>query len=425
MPQVVFLSLFLGLVTGIQSVDLQVGSAVKSIRIELGGREVARMEKAPWSAKVDFGRALTPAELTAIAYDASGKEIARTSQLINLSRPPAEMEIVIRSESGQPVEAELIGRHRIHKPPTNGKLFIDGIPVKVGRDFRARLPQINWSRPHLVSAELEFEDGEVARRDVAIQAGFSGSTGSELAPMLVTANPDKQPDNLEGCFSAGGAPLRATAIEKSDAFVVMVKDAGARPRLLPAAESRLDADTAERILWPVPRPINAPGEPTAIAFPQSVNHGKVATVSWLLTQRLSPVPSASEPRQFTDAVAVAAMGALQRGRRRAVVLLLSKTPDRSLYAPLAVRPYLEETGVPLFVWSADGPRPDLTGVWGPIDDISTAAGLEAAIARLNNALMQQRIVWVAADPLTVLRAEGTRGCGLTPVAHRRSLQPSP
>ncbi len=76
MPQVVFLSLFLGLITGIQSVTLQVDAAVKSVRIELGGREVARMDKAPWSAKVDFGSALTPNELTAIAYTAPmGKKL--------------------------------------------------------------------------------------------------------------------------------------------------------------------------------------------------------------------------------------------------------------------------------------------------------------------------------------------------------------
>ncbi|HSY52147.1 MAG TPA: hypothetical protein VLC46_25325 [Thermoanaerobaculia bacterium] len=104
------LSLFLGLITGIQAVDLQVDAAVKSVRIELGGREVARMNQARWSAKVDFGTALTPDKLTAIAYDADGKELARTSQLINLSRPPAEMEIVIRSEKEQPVEAEFVGR---------------------------------------------------------------------------------------------------------------------------------------------------------------------------------------------------------------------------------------------------------------------------------------------------------------------------
>jgi hypothetical protein len=218
-------------------------------------------------------------------------------------------------------------------------------------------------------------------------------------------------------------PLKASGIETSDAFVVLVKDPATRTQLLIPADLRFDAETAERILWPVSRPINAPGEPTAIAFPQSVNHGKAATVSWLLTQRLSPLPSATEPRQFTDAVAVAALSALERGRRRAVVLVVSKASDRSLYSPLVVRRYLEEVGVPLFVWSADGPRPDLSDAWGTVDDISATAGLQAAVGRLKDALTRQRIVWVATDPLTALNAEGAERCGLTPVAHGRALKP--
>src|SRR5258708_13801671 len=98
--------------------------------IMVGGREVAMVDKAPWSAKVDFGRELTPGELIAIAYDGNRKEIARTSQLINLSRPPAEVEIVIKSEGGQPVAAELVGRHRLHKAPTSAKLLVDDTPVR-------------------------------------------------------------------------------------------------------------------------------------------------------------------------------------------------------------------------------------------------------------------------------------------------------
>lgn len=420
MPQVIFLSLFLGLITGTQSVELQVDAAVKSVRIELGGREVARLDKAPWSARIDFGSELTPRDLTAVAFDGEGHEVGRTSQLINLSRPPAEMEIIIRSEGQQPVEAELVGRHRLHKAPTSAKLLIDNTAVRVGRDFRARLPKVDWSHPHLVSAEMEFEDGEIAKREVAIEAGFSGSTGLELAPMLVMLSGNKQPDSLDGCFSASGSPLRATAIENGDAFVVLVKDPATRS---PTAELRFDPGTALRILWPVPRPINAPGEPTAIAFPQSVNHGKVSSVSWLLSQRLSPPPSATEPRQFTDAVAVAAMSSLERGRRRAVILVVSKAPDRSLYSPPVVRRYLEDVGVPLFVWSADGPRPDLAAAWGPIDDISTAAGLQTAVGRLNDTLTRQRLVWVASDPLTALKAEGAERCGLTPLAHHQPLKP--
>jgi hypothetical protein len=420
-PQIVFLSLFLGLVTGFQNVTLRVDDGVKSVRIELGGREVARMESAPWSARVDFGSTLTPRELTAIACDADGKEITRIAQVINMARPAAELEIVIRRDGQRPVEAELVGRHRLHKIASGARLSVDGTPVRIGRDFRARLPELDAAHPHVVSAEMEFEDGEVARRDVVLSTAFARSVESELTAMLVMS--DRRDSSPEGCFASGGKPLKTTAIEKSDALVVMVRDPATRPIVSPAAQSRFDAETAERILWPVSRPINAPGEPTAIAFPQSVNHGKTANVAWLLTQRLSPVPSATEPRQFTDAVAVAALATLEKGHRRAVVLVLSKLPDTSLYSPAVVRRYLDEVGVPLFVWSADGARPDLAAAWGRVDDISTPAGMEAAVNRLNASLEAQRIVWVAAEPLTALRAESSATCGLTPVAHRRTANP--
>jgi hypothetical protein len=419
MPQIVFLSLFLGLVTGTQSVDLRVDPSVASVRIDLGGREVARLDRAPWSAKVNFGVAFTPGELTAIAYDVKGKEIARTSQLINLSRPVAEVELAIRSVEGRPVAAELVGRHRLHAAVRSASLTVDGNAVRVGRGFEAVLPPMDASRAHVLAAQMQFDDGEIARRDLVLQPGLSAVINSELTPLLVTLRGGKEPENLDGCFSAQGHPLRATAIEKGDALVVVVKDPDMREAVAGAGELRLDSGAVERILWPVSRPINAPGEPTAIAFPQSVNHGKLQTAAWLLSERLRPAPARPEPREFTDAVAVAAMSTLERGRRRAVILLLSNAADNSLYAPAIVRLYLEETGVPLFVWSAE---PAAGSAWGAVEDVSTPKGLDAAVARLNDALAKQRIVWVAADPLGALHAQAEERCGLAPVARSHSGQ---
>ena len=71
----------------------------------------------------------------------------------------------------------------------------------------------------------------------------------------------------------------------------------------------------------------------------------------------------------------------------------------------------------------DGGRPDRSASWGRIDDISTTAGLQAAVGRLNDALARQRIVWVATDPLTALKAEGAERCGLTPLARYQALKP--
>jgi hypothetical protein len=428
MPQVVILSLFLGLVTGMQTVALRVGPAVKSVRIELGGREAARLTGEPWTAKIDFGTALIPRELVAIAYDGAGKELARASQLTNLSPPPVELDIIIHTEGQRPAEAELAGRHRIHKHAEAATLMLDGKELKLSRTFRAKLPPLESTRTHVLSAEMRFEDGLVARRDLVLEGEFSRDTGNELSAVLVSLT-GNEPSSLDGCFSSGGTALRASAIEKTDALVIMVKDPESRDllaRLLIDGNRRelaLGADTTERMLWPVARPFNAPGEPVAIAFPQSNDRGggarNTATVSWLLTLGLSPKPSATEPRQYADAVAVAGMNARERGQRRAVVLLLGKKADQSLYAAKVVRRYLEEVGVPLLVWSPDGPRPDLAESWGAVEDVSTAFALMAAAMRLEKMLAQQRIVWLAADPLTALRAQAAERCGLTPVAHPR------
>ncbi|MEA2166059.1 MAG: hypothetical protein QOK37_4186 [Thermoanaerobaculia bacterium] len=435
MPQVVFLSLFLGLVTGIQTVALRVDPAVKSVRIELGGREAGKLNGEPWTLKVDFGKELVPRELVAIGYDAKGVEIARASQLTNLSPPPAQLDIVVHRPPEQPIEVELVGRHRIHKRVDDAKLLLDGKEIKVGRTFRARLPALESKHTHVLSAEVRFEDGLIARRDVVLEGEFSRSTGFELSGVLVTLA-GKEPASLEGCFSSNGAPLRASGIEKTDALVIMVKDPESRDllaRLLidgNRPELRLDAETTERMLWPVARPFNAPGEPVAIAFPQSNDRGAtqiatsrgVATISWLLTLGLSPRPDANEPRQYADAVAVAGMSARERGQRRAVVLLLGKKADQSLYSARVVRRYLEQTGVPLLIWSPDGPRPDLAASWGDVEDVSSAQGLAAATTRLNQLLARQRIVWLAADPLTALHAQASERCGLNPVAHPASTE---
>jgi hypothetical protein len=139
-------------------------------------------------------------------------------------------------------------------------------------------------------------------------------------------------------------------------------------------------------------------------------------MTWLLTRSRPPIPDKSRPRRFADAVAVAGLDAFDSGHRRAVVLLLSRSADASRYPPAVVRRYLQEIGVPLFVWSTDGPGADLAGAWGPVDDISTPSKFSNAVARLNRTLLAQRIAWIATDPLGSLRIEGNDRCGLKPVA---------
>jgi hypothetical protein len=429
MPQIVFLTFFLGLTRGPANVALQVDPAIASIRLELGGRTVATMNQAPWTTVIDFGSELVPMELVAIGFDARGNQLARAAQMINLPRAMAEVEILVKTRDGLPVRAELVGRHRRQSAPKEAILTIDGTAVRT-TNFAAQLPDLDWTHPHVLSATMRFEDGEIAQRETIIAGGLGETISAQVTPVLMTAEKNVPP-KLDGCFAVDGVALHSTAIEKKDALVMFVKDTNAmsirsrpsrvlqpewwfRPR---RTDMQLDRHTTLRVLWPVAKKFSgAASQSPYLLFDgdevQAVNGG----IPWLLTQSNAALASPSFARRFTDAVAVAGLEAFESGRRRAVVLLLEKKPDASQHTPAIVRRYLERIGVPLFVWSIDAPTADQIDSWGTIADISTPGKLNQAVGELDRTLQAQRIAWIAVDPLASLRVVPGRDCGLKPVA---------
>src|SRR6184192_2174701 len=112
--QVVFLSLFLGLMAGPHMVELQVGPNVKSVRILLDSRPVAILQQPPWRATVDFGSSIVPSELVAVGYDAKGDEVARTKQTVNVPRPVAEFVITLKNDdAGVPATVQFRWEHLV------------------------------------------------------------------------------------------------------------------------------------------------------------------------------------------------------------------------------------------------------------------------------------------------------------------------
>jgi hypothetical protein len=433
MAHIAFLTLFLGLVAGRQTVTLEVDQ-VRTVRIDVDSHALSTLRGAPWSAVIDLGPELTPRRLEAIGYDASGNEVARVTQILNLPRPTAELEIVIEQDGERAAVAHLVGRHRTHALPKRATLSMDGKTIELSRDLSGRLPKLIGSHPHILSAELRFEDGEVARRELVMAAGLGESVGSELTPVLLVANGRHTPASFRGCFSLGGRELRVNAVEKGRALVIMVKDPDphevlrqlrrSRPGIdlvsrsssIEGHDARLSTNTAEEAIWPVVQRFPSADEPTSVLFEHSEEvDAHDFRMLWLLTRSLDGSPNVLGPRRFADAVAVAGVTSLH-GRRRAVVLLLGTLRDESTYTPAVVRRYLEDIGVPLFVWSAAGPRPDLADSWGLVDDISTEKGLRLATAKLDAAIANQRIAWVATDPLGALSVEVKDPCGLRPVA---------
>jgi hypothetical protein len=432
--QIVFLTLFLGLTSGSQQVDLDVEGAVKSVRIVSGERQLALLTAPPWSAKIDLGP-LAPQELTAIGLDAKGTEIARTSQLINLPRPPAEFEIALTSGGTQRFAA-LRWRHLTGSKPANAKISVDGSQLRVDHDFRAKLPHLAPDTPHVISAEMRFQDGSVARKEIVIEGLRSDSMGTQLTPVLLTEN-GPPPKTFNGCFSAFGAAVRVNAVEKPEAQVMVVQepDPSEAARMFWVLHAvrmtiaPLPAGINVRIIWPIARPYADRGL-VATLFERSIdlkggdevlrlgNRSQTATPTLGMANVLSaPFYDRSrfdDPTRFADAVAVAGLGSMFDGFRRAVVLVLSHRKDVSENSPEMVRRYLAAIHVPLFVWSIDGPRPDLSSTWGSVDDVSSSDLLKAATKRMLATLDSQRIALLAVDPLTALHVDVKPECGLRP-----------
>jgi hypothetical protein len=428
--QVVFLSLFLGLVAGPHLVELQVGTEVRTVRVLLERRPVAVLDQPPWRATVDFGAAIVPGQLDAIGYDADGNEIARATQFVNVPRPVAEFNITLRNDTnGVPAFAQFKWEHLVGAKAVSAILIVDEKPVALDTSGdTARLPRLDMKRPHLIAGEMKFEDGFVTRREMVVGGEVTDSADAEMTPVAVRQS-GETPANLSGCFTSGGAPVRIGAVESSPALVIFVVDPDLKEALRavdPAVASlnriharhlySLDAGSWMQILSPLAQRRQSTNNATALLFPRSDDmNADEAGLLWFLT-RSSASAGDSFPRQFADAIGVAGLNAIAGAHRRAVVLVLGGRHDASAHSAASVRNYLASIGVPLFVWSASGARPELRDSWGQVDDVSAPAKLQAAVDRLRAELRSQRVAWVAADPVTALRLHSTGRCGITPLA---------
>jgi hypothetical protein len=433
--QIVFVTLFLGLVAGTQPVALQVSGPVHVVRVMLDGREVAALTQPPWRASVDLGTDLLPRELTAVGFNARGDEIARATQILNLPRPTAEFEIVLERGAGEAITgASLRWRHLTNAQPDRATMSLDGKPLRVDPKFRVRLPKLDVMVPHVVAAELHFEDGFLARRELVIESVRSDSVGTQLTPVLLRETSPKHPAKWDRCLAdAKGTSVRTAAVEKPRAVVMFVRDPdpfevekalsltmrlrAGTPNDYVKQTVLLDRGTFGRMIWPVGQRFANDENEASLLFPPSVDVDLSSNgVVWLLLKHYGDGDVPEIPRQYTDAVAVAGVNAITGSLRRAVVLVLSSNADTSHYDPAVVRRYLQSVGVPLFVWSVTGPRPELAASWGEVEDVSNLFKMGAAVKRVREAIAAQRIAWVDVDPLAALRLQTNRDCGIEPVA---------
>ena len=421
-----FVTLFLGLVAGPQPVEVKVDDAVKSVAIVLDGRTVARLSEAPWRTVIDLGPSIVPQQLMAIAYDGKGVELARQTQTVNLARPFAEAAIALE-RGGE--RAVVRWQHLYGEKPQDVRLLLDQKPLLLDRDYRVTLPKVDMNAVHVLSAEVRFPDAVTARKELVFGGLYSDEMPTELSGILVTTAKDDAGLADAQCFTAGDAPVRAAAIERPESLVVIVRDPlpdEAASHLAGSVGQAIDAvrnsrfsgiDARVRFVWPVAKRMRVSDDSYSEVFPHSADLPGSKGLQWYLTRVGGE--AGDGPLRFADAVAVAGVRALEGTRRRVVVLVIGRDRmDASRHDATSVRRYLASIGVPLKVWSLVGPTPEIVAKWGAVEDVSSFGGLLDAIARLKRDLEQQRIAWLAADPVTALRVAARPGCAFEPVAHR-------
>jgi hypothetical protein len=436
---VTFLSLFLWLMTDIHPVKVAVDPRVASVEFFLDGVAIGVATEPEWEIDCNFGRQLRPHELVAVARDATGQELGRAFQLVNLPRANAEVEIVFEGESPEaPTMLRVISESAERLEPLATFVTFDGLMLREEGKGRFLLPTYDPRQIHIVSAEGHFPEGVTARRDITFGGAYGGRVATELTavPVILEKNRELAVEEFEGLLRARGLTVRVAAVERPGARVYMVRDHGAWPSLRSAGwvidrrdrelrgatmgellrvlqDARVSGEIPpqkDRFYLVVPNPTNSRG---LALFPVLQPFDiKRFGMPWLTTHTISG-QAAVPGQRLAEAVALAGLRAAADGCPRTVVLVIGdEVVDHSGYSPQAVREYLRALRVPLVVWSVK--RHVSPDVWGVAETTTGLGSIEKASRRLLKDLGRQWIVWVEGRhlPHEIELAENDRGLRL-------------
>jgi hypothetical protein len=447
---VVFASLFLGLTTGVHTVELEVAAPVAAVEILVDQRQVAVIDQAPWQVEYDFGARLTPRELIAVARDRHGAVLGRARQLVNLPRSELEATIHLqRDQQGQPVSAKVIWESVVFDEAQAFRAYFDGLPLPGSTAEQIALPAHDPAAVHLLAVEIELAESHTARAEVS----FGGFYGAEIN-MDLTAVPiviqeavaEPSVESMSGCFQVRGQTRLVVAVEKGNATLHVVQDQLSRhllrdrlrryDRVQAAAKGKsLRRYTAsrdrsmsravappkrsdqgfDRVCFVHPEALHKSAEEESeLVFAVSESFQLIDDgLPWLLSQRPGML-LVKQSQSLSDAVAVAGVRAAAGRSRRAVVLVLSEQPvDASRHSARMARSYLQSINVPLLVWVASD-QPAIKSPWGMARGVADVEALMAAADDVHEQLAAQWIVWLdgAHLPTEIKLTEKARGIRL-------------
>lgn len=421
---ITFLTLFVSLTTGPQTIEVAVGPEVVAVELFLDDGSLGVLTGPPWSWKHDFGIELVPRELKAVATGAGGSPLGQARQLLNVPLARSGASLAVEG-SGPKRWAQLRWKVLEGQEPASLALQLDGEPVPIGDPDRIELPPVEPERLHLLTAEVVFPNGETARAWATFGGSFGDRRESKVTAvpvLLPSADMQLAPGEIQGMLRGSSETLRILAVEDGPAEILLVRAPDTKDTLVRLGMGENNRGNDEPVMDPLrtmPRFLERgdrfnvlatwSNEPEArkrsgssaaseanffsllINDPRLVQKG----IPVLLTRGFPPVPPRVRHR-LADAVAAGGRAASSEGRPRAVILVVGGSPkDHSVYSPGQVRAYLSMLRVPIAVWhipAKKGQKPPKA--WGEAADISTPNRLRKALQDLRDVVDRQRILWV-------------------------------
>jgi len=396
-----FLTLLLGIVWGPRDIELSAPVGTAAVEIFIDGESVARRTRPPWTFRVDLGPAPAPHLLDAVARDARGVEIGRARLKVNVPRPQAEAVLaLLPGKGGKGRVARLAWEGAVGGPPSKVTLTFDGKPLSAPDPERIELPAYVPERLHFLRAAVEFGFESRAEAEITFGGRDRDESSRELTavPLRVPFGTLSTAPAMKNWLNSNGETLNVVAVEEGEASIVFVIDADAPAafrdmwlgRLFDTRVGTFRGDPEVRVIFAYSEQ-KAGSRQTYDLYRRSFPLPVVRGMMEVLATANAPWDRLSCPR-LADATSAAGILAATWSHPRAVVVILTGSPDASVLSSSAVRSYLADLGVPLVVWIAGSAGPEVAMEWGGGRPVKTRANLKAAVHALELEVEQQRIV---------------------------------
>jgi len=411
-----FATLLIGLVAGERMVELSVQPPVVSVEIVLDGEAIAKIDEAPWRARIDLGPALRPHRLVANGLDVKGNLVDSIQQLLNYNRPSFEVVILLDPPStGQSRTGRLVWRGALDDPPMSVTLQFDGRPLELDTRARFVLPPHDSGEIHILETLVEFDRQHSAHAVLT----FGSLYGDNLTSAL-TAIPFRSPADRpweaarvrEWIAIQGRAPDIFKTTGGPGSVVVLRGQEIERSIRGPRAQTYRRHPTApgHRLQYEVGAisPLPLKGQPGTFRLTDLGTMSRQDGLRPILLRSRPLVPRRGadgrvlqkKGPKIWDALAVAGTQASASGQPRAVVLMLdSGKGDKSdLDSKGAIR-YLQQIHVPVFLWSSHRVAVETIESLGAVRTYVGSADIDRLCIDVAEELASQTIVWLQGEYL--------------------------